>query len=526
MPAAIPAVIGAGASLLGARKAKKSADADRAVQQGVIDRLAGVEFDPQSIFGPQGVGFDFDTMIGDLGSFAPFQEMFAGLAESGVGQGFDIQQGALGAGLPVLQQLFGGAAGLSGQALADSGNVSTDFLQGQFGGAMDLVSGMFGDATAEGRGIRDMAQLFGAGGAGLQGEGADLRGLGIDMLDAGDPMRALGQQFGLGGAAEMLGRGADFFGRSDFFGDEAQVGFEDLRAETLDLLRERDREGEDRAAAGLADQLFGTGRLGTTGGGRDISDFAQGLARADLDRQLAATGEARSARESSADIAQLFGSLGTGVSSLAPGFAQAGTGMFGAGTALDQLGLGVLGRGTDLTQAGTSLASLMPAMISAGTGVSGLEQIPLNAFSQFGQNFGMAQELEDSMLTNAFNRFGTTADLTRDLFGGMFDVGSTLLGQGAGGLQTALGLESLPLDFGEFAANLAASDVNTQIAAAGGQGNVTANFGPSGNDLLAAGLANFGSNLFQSGGGFDAIGGAIKDIFSKPSSGGTGGPVA
>jgi hypothetical protein len=183
---------------------------------------------------------------------------------------------------------------------------------------------------------------------------------------------------------------------------------------------------------------------------------------------------------------------------------------------MDQLGLGVLGAGTDLTQAGTSLASLLPQIINAGSGVSGLEALPLNAFSQFGSNFGMAQELENTMLNDAFNRFGSTAGLTSDLFGGMFDLGSGLLGQGASGLQTALGLESLPLDFGEFAANLAASQANTEIAAAGGQGNVTANFGPSGNDLLGAALSSFGSNLFNSSGGFDQIGKGIFDgIFKK-----------
>jgi hypothetical protein len=98
----------------------------------------------------------------------------------------------------------------------------------------------------------------------------------------------------------------------------------------------------------------------------------------------------------------------------------------------------------------------------------------------------------------------------------MFDLGSGLIGQGASGLQTALGLEQLPLDFGEFAANLAASQANTEIAASGGQGNVTANFGPSGNDLLGTALSSFGSNLFNSSGGFDQIGEAIGSIFERP----------
>jgi hypothetical protein len=518
MPQAIPAVIGAGASLLGARKAKKSADSDRRQQQEILDRLSEVSFDPQALFGPQGIGFDPATGEMSLGAFAPFQEMLGGLAESGIGQGFDIQQGALGAGLPAIQQLFGNALGLSDVALGGLGDANTDFLQQQFGSGMDFVSSLFGNATAEGQGIRDMAQLFGAGGADLRAEGAGIRGLGLEGLSAGDPMQALGQAFGLGGAGELMGRGSDFFGRSNFFGNEAQVGFEDLRAETLDLLRERDREGEDRAAAGLADELFGTGRLGVTGGGREISDFAQGLARADLDRQLAATGEARTTRESAGNLAGLFGQLGTGASSLAPGFANAGTSMFGAGTDLSRLGLGVLGAGTDLTGQGTALSSLMPSMINAGTSVSGLEQIPLSAMGQFGQNFGMAQELESALLNNAFNRFGSTSNLTNDLFAGMMGTGSGLLSQGAGALQSALGMSQLPLDFGTFAANLATTQANTEIAAAGGQNNVTANFGPSGNDLLASGLSNFGSNLFNSSGGFQSIVDGIGGIFNKGSS--------
>jgi hypothetical protein len=522
MPAAIPAVIGGGLSLLGAKKAAKGADADRAQQQQALDRLAGVEFDPQSIFGPSGLGFDFDTMVASLGDFAPFQDMFGGLAESGIGQGFDIQQGALGAGLPVLEQLFGGASGLAGQSLADIQNFEgTDFLQDVFSRGIDFAGGQLGQASAEGAGIRALAQQLGLGGAGLGGEGADLRNLGVDMLNRGDPARATGLDFGLGGAASVFGRGSDLFNRGDFFADEAQQGFESLRADTLSTLRERDREGEDRAAAGLADELFGTGRLGTTGGGRDISDFAQGLARADLDRQLAATGEARAARESSGNLASLFGQLGTGVTSLAPNIFNAGTNMFAQGNVMDQLGLGVLGAGTDITNAGTALSSLMPQLINAGTGVSGLEALPLKALGDFGANFGMAQELEDALLNNAFNRFGSTAGLTNDLFGGIMNLGSGLIGQGGNALQTALGLESLPLDFAEFGANLGATQANTDIAAAGGQANVAANFNPTGSDLLAGGLSTLGSNIFQSAGGFDTISDAIGNIFRpKPTPGG------
>lgn len=225
MPQAIPAVIGAGASLIGSRKAKKAADADRAQQQAVIDALSQVEFDPQNIFGSSGLGFNFDTNTMSLGDFAPFQDLFKGLAMNRFQQGDDLQQDALKMGLPSLQQ--GMAMGTEAQKMAFN-------------------------------------ELLGAG-------GLDLGGLGLIR--------------------------------------EATGGFDDLRAQTLDTLRERDREGEDRAAAGLADRLFGSGRLGARTGSatgdlvqRDISDFGLGLARADLDRQLAATDVARQQQMQSATI--------------------------------------------------------------------------------------------------------------------------------------------------------------------------------------------------------------------------------
>ena len=418
MPAAIPAVIGAGASLLGARKAKKSADADRAQQQAVIDRLGDVEFDPQTAFGPSGTGFDFETMVGSLGEWAPFQDMFGGLADLSLGQGTDIQQSALAMGIPELMAGFEQSGNLRDMAYGDifSAGDSAAGLQDFFSGGMDWAQGQLGNHFAEGAGIR-------------------------------------------AGAADLAARG-------DSFLDAAGGGFDNIRADTLNLLRERDREGEDRAAAGLADQLFGTGRLGTTGGGREISDFAQGLAKADIDRQLAANQEARSVQRQQADI-------------------------------------------------GTQIRNLVPSLINAGTGVSGLEQIPLRAMSDFGSNFGMAAELEDSLLNSAFNRFGSTSNLTNDMFGDFFNIGTSMIGQGGDALSTAMGMENFPLEWARFAANLGATGANTEIAAAGGQGNVAADFGPSGNDLMAAGLSNLGKGLFESSGGWGTIGDAIGGIFKK-----------
>ena len=462
MPQAIPAVIGLVGSVAASRSAAKSASKDRGLSQAAIDRLAQVDFDPENVMGPGGVGFDFDLMQGNLGDFAPFLDAFGGLADINLGQGFDIQQGALQQGMPMLQSLMGSAGGLSDLALDSFGMANTDMLQNLFGTGSQFALENLGNATAE---------------------GADLRQMGAD--------------FGLSNAMNAIGQGQDFFGRSNFFADEAQQGFEGLRADTLNLLRERDREGEDRAAAGLADTLFGTGRLGIRSGGedgelvqREISDFGRGLANADLDRQLAATQEARASQMQSGNLAQMFGNMGVGATGLAPA-------LFGAGT----------------------------GMVNAGTGVSGLDATMMQGLSQFGQNFGYAQELENSLLNSAFDRFGSTAGLVGDLFGDMYNTGGTQIGQAGDALASALGLSQLPLNFGEFAANLAANEANTEVSAAGGQVAGAQGIGPSGRDIWGAALGNMGSNLFNSSGGWNAI----ADIFRKSppaASGGSGGSAS
>lgn len=62
----------------------------------------------------------------------------------------------------------------------------------------------------------------------------------------------------------------------------------ELGADTLSLLREQAAPGERRAALRLNDELFKTGRRGTTGGGQDISAFSRGLEEADVAREMAA----------------------------------------------------------------------------------------------------------------------------------------------------------------------------------------------------------------------------------------------
>lgn len=57
---------------------------------------------------------------------------------------------------------------------------------------------------------------------------------------------------------------------------------------TLNLLRQQAAPQESQAYNSLQNKLFSQGRLGSTGGSRDIQAFAQGLGQADLARQLQA----------------------------------------------------------------------------------------------------------------------------------------------------------------------------------------------------------------------------------------------
>lgn len=82
---------------------------------------------------------------------------------------------------------------------------------------------------------------------------------------------------------------------------------------TLNTLREQARPEEERAMAGLTDNLFATGRLGSSGGALQTEAFARGLGQADLSRQLAATGQAQQAQQNSLGLATGQANLGMGV---------------------------------------------------------------------------------------------------------------------------------------------------------------------------------------------------------------------
>lgn len=137
--------------------------------------------------------------------------------------------------------------------------------------------------------------------------GLDLGGL--DQILGGANNAFAQARQGLATAGQTPG-----FDAASVFGNaNAQLGslgqtYDQAFGNTLNTLREQARPQEDRAFAGLTDNLFATGRLGSTGGALQTEAFARGLGQADLSRQLAAGQEGRLAQQNALGLGQgLFG---------------------------------------------------------------------------------------------------------------------------------------------------------------------------------------------------------------------------
>lgn len=97
-------------------------------------------------------------------------------------------------------------------------------------------------------------------------------------------------------------------------GERLQGGMQGYYGNTLDLLRQQAQPFEERQFSNLQDNLFSTGRIGSTGGALQTEAFARGLGQADLQRQLQAGQEARASYASDLAGMQQFtqGGLGAG----------------------------------------------------------------------------------------------------------------------------------------------------------------------------------------------------------------------
>lgn len=196
----------------------------------------------------------------------------------------------------------------TGQLVTDLG----DRLSGQQG-ALDAFAGLFGEQATGDFGQQagnflDLQSLVG-----LQGPQANnnfFSGLqGAIGNNLGIAQAGIGNALNFGQATNPLGNAA--FGiAGQQLGD---IGtFDDVRASQLDLLRQQAAPFEQRAFDNLQNNQFATGRLGSSGGALQTEAFARGLGQADLDRQLAASSEARNVQNNALGLAS--GSFGLGAS--------------------------------------------------------------------------------------------------------------------------------------------------------------------------------------------------------------------
>jgi hypothetical protein len=142
----------------------------------------------------------------------------------------------------------------------------------------------------------------------------------------GGLFNTLGMQAGMAPEARsMYGMGAGLLG-NDYSG---------VMNDRLALLRQQAAPFESRAFNANNQNLFSTGRMGTTGGGLQTEAFARGLAQADTSRQLDAMGFAEQlyGRDQQAGINM----MGTGLEGIFGGMGLAGD-MFGRGAGVaDQM---------------------------------------------------------------------------------------------------------------------------------------------------------------------------------------------
>ena len=285
---------------------RRASKEQRKMQQIALSN-AGQAFTPIDVYGPGGAGVQYNVPMQQSNPFAGMDlsqlgSLFSGLGgnaggEVGIGgwqvgptqysptsgssNGIEVVEGTRGRVRrsninnavvnvgdldPIRQMLVAGAANLTGQA------------------------GLTQDTMGRIQDLEDAAGIFGQAGLGRLGQLQNSAGLAqglatVGLADASDFATQLREQ----------AQGA--------FGALAGTQ-QEARDNTLALLREQARLPEERAFSRLQDNLFATGRMGSSGGGLQMEAFARGLGQADLQRQLVAAEEGRAAQQAQLGLGQ------------------------------------------------------------------------------------------------------------------------------------------------------------------------------------------------------------------------------
>lgn len=345
------------------------------------------------------------------------------------------------------QQLFGGI----GQGyLTGEGSPTAPFQNFTMGNVQGQMPFLFDQSQMASMLDPRMAQyatgqMFGAAGNQMQlGDAASAFGL----------QQLLGGPVGGGMAAGMYGTGMGMLG-------ERAQSYDAQRDQMLAQLRAEAAPFEERAGQALQQNLFNTGRLGTSGGGMNIEAFARGLGQADTSRSIQANQFAQDLYGRDLQAALARNQMGAGLMQGGLSGYQAGTQLQGA------LGQGFMGLGGD--------------MYGSGAGI-------------YGQGAGLNLGLQNLQNERGLQRLNTA----QQLFGFGTQLGQQDLATGTGMFGQVLGINDALLD-----------QARVGGAMAGGTSQARA---PSNTSALL-------------GGALGGLGGAVAgmDLKSMFGGGGTGG---
>lgn len=336
------AVIGGGIALHGAHESRNaSRDAARA-QRDAMDMMR-TELSPFQIRGFGGMGAMFlpsgpgnlqpgqraainaagglNTIAGGAGGLSPTAARTIGRAFPGGAPASTAASSA--AGVPAVGSLPGvESIGLSAGDLEGLRAALSQFAsQGVPSASSGLPQGVqaaLGRLQSAGRAPVDL---------GLAGLGDLESAIGSSFTDASE---ALGQA---GGGFQRGLQNTSFRGAGRNLATAGQT-FDQVFDSTLSNLREQAGVQTDRAFSNLQDNLFATGRMGSSGGALQTEAFARGLAQADASFQLQAQQQAQMAQQNALGMAQGLTGIGSGLRGQEEDLLQSAFGRFTSLTGL------------------------------------------------------------------------------------------------------------------------------------------------------------------------------------------------
>jgi hypothetical protein len=188
---------------------------------------------------------------------------------------------------------------------ATQGQLTTRLGQSDITGPGGMTSTVFGDGNGGSINLGDLgnARNFLTQLGTNSAFNAQSGGMPPGVLQALQQLQGGGSLPGMPNTSQLDGNMSEMLART--FGQVGQSqNFNQVRDDTLGLLRDQARPFEQRAFNNLQNDQFATGRLGTSGGGMQTEAFARGLAQADTSRQLSAIGEARNVQQNEDSLLQ------------------------------------------------------------------------------------------------------------------------------------------------------------------------------------------------------------------------------